>query len=49
MFEFIIDNIATIATLGFVTGFIWIVFNTYCKKNKAELEEHSQMPFKDDD
>ena len=49
MVKFIIDNIPTLATIGFAVGFCYIIYTTLCKKNKKKFENYSKIPLKDED
>ena len=48
MKEFIINNAATIATIGFFMAFCYIFFVTMRKKNKKKFEDCAKIPFEDE-
>lgn len=49
MTKFIIDNIPTIATIGFAVGFCYIIFSTFRKENKKKFKDYSKIPLEDQD
>lgn len=49
MIDLIVKNIPTIATIGFVIGFAYIIYNVFFKTSKKEHDDHSKIPLKDED
>lgn len=49
MIQLIAENSPIIGTIGFVLGFVYVVYSVFCKTSKKDHEDHSKIPLKDEE